>query len=150
MQLQIFNLKTVFIAFLWGIVAVCAVTSFYYGSYIQTFGYTDSKLWIDTAFYTLMCFIAIVVVARFDKREERKRFYKKQTEILNLFENKSEYLISLTQILSKTSFSESETKGLLEHLVEKKILIPSFSEEQELIYKLTDSDSLEKYLKQVH
>lgn len=77
MQLQILNVKTIFIAFLWLIVAICAVISFYYGSYIQTYGYTDSKLWIDGIFYSLMLFIALFVVGGFSKRTERKRFYKK-------------------------------------------------------------------------
>lgn len=50
----------------------------------------------------------------------------------------------------KNYFSKSETKGILEHLVEKKILIPRFSEEQKLIYKITDKDCLDKYLKKIH
>ncbi|WP_375559316.1 hypothetical protein ACE193_16460 [Bernardetia sp. OM2101] len=152
MQLQTLNFKTVFIAILWMVIAICGVTSLYYTSYGQTFGYTDLKLWIDVAFYSTMALSALFVVKGFDKRKERKRFYKKQLEILNLFtqneENNSS--ISLHQILSKTAFSESETKGLLEYLVAKNILIPSFSEEKELIYKLTDRHSLEKYLKKIH
>lgn len=150
MQLQTFRLKTIFITILWIVVAICGITSLYYTSYGQTFGYTDLKLWVDVAFYSAMALSALFVVKGFDKRKERKRFYKKQQEILNLFENNQENSTSLHQILSKTSFSESETKGLLEHLVEKNILIPSFSEEEELIYKLTDNDSLEKYLKKIH
>ncbi len=150
MQLQTFNLKTVFIGFLWFIVSICALFSLYYITYIQTFGYPDSKLWIDAIFYCLISFIALFVVGGFSSKEEQKRFYKKQLEILNLFENQNECLVSLNQILSKTSFSEIETKGILEHLVKKKLLIPSFSEERKLIYKLTDNDSLDKYLKKIH
>jgi len=154
MQLQLVDFKPIFIGFLWFVVAICAVISLYYTNYIQTFGYTDSKLWIDAAFYGLMYFIALFVIIGFNKRKERKRFYKKQLEILNLFTQNStsnqEKPISITQILSKTTFSNIETKGLLEHLVEKKILIPSFSEEQKLIYQITDKNSLDNYLKKIH
>ena len=148
MQLQKLNLKTIFIGFLWVVVAICGVTSLYYTSYVQTFGYTDSKLWMDIVFYSALAFLAFFVVAGFDKRRERRRFNRKQREILRLFgkfleDNSS---IPLDDILSKSLFSESETKGILEHLVEKSILIPSFSEEQELIYKLTSETELEKYL----
>jgi ABC-type xylose transport system permease subunit len=151
MQLQTFNLKTVFIGLLWFIVAICSVVSLYYTSYIQIFGYTHLRMWIDTAFYSAIAICTAVVAAGFSKRERRKRFYKKQLEILNLFTENSnqEKSISLAEILSRMSFSKSETKGLLEHLVEKNILIPSFSEEQELIYKPTDNGSLEKYLKKM-
>jgi hypothetical protein len=152
MQLQTLNLKTVFITFLWVIVAICGVVSLYYTSYIQAFAYTDLKLWIDMAFYSAMAFAALFIVKGFDKRTVRKRFHKKQLEILNLFTKNEETnsLISLHQILSKTPFSESETKGILEHLVEKKIVIPSFSEEQELVYTTTNEIELENYLKKIH
>lgn len=149
MQLQTLNLKTIFIALLWGIVAICAIISLYHFGYIHHFGYTDSRIWIDMAFYGAIAFCAAIVAGGFNKREIKKRLYKKQIEILNLFEEKED-IISLNQILSKTPFSESETKGFLEHLVEKNILIPSFSEAQELIYQLTDKDSLEKLLKKIH
>ncbi len=148
MRPQTLNLKTIFIALLWIIVAICAVTSFYYTSYVQTFGYTDSRMWIDMVFYSVMAFSAFFVVKGFDKKRERKKNYKKRIEILHLFakvlENNGS--ISLTEILSKTSFTKIETKGILEHLVEKKILIPNLLEEQELIYKLTSKSELEKYL----
>lgn len=149
MQFQIVNLKTIFISLLWLIVASCAVTSFYYTSYVQTFGYTDLKFWIDMAFYSAMMFTALLVVTGFSKRKTRKRFYKKQQEILNLC-TETNSSISLNQILSKASFSKAETKGVLEHLVEKNILIPSFSEEQELVYRTTNETDLEKYLMKIH
>jgi len=149
MQLQTLNLKTLFIAALWFVVAICAVISLYYFGYIHHFGYTDSRIWIDMGFYGAMALSALFMIIGFDKRKTKKRFYKKQLEILNLF-TETNSSVSLHQILLKTSFSESETKGLLEHLVEKNILIPSFSEEQELIYTTTNETDLEKYLKKIH
>lgn len=70
MQFQTLNLKSIFLRLLWGIVTLCALVSLHYVTYLQLFGYT--KLWIETIFYTAMCFMAIVVVARFERREERK------------------------------------------------------------------------------
>jgi hypothetical protein len=151
MQLQTLNFKVLFIGFLWVIVAFCAIISLYHFGYIHHFGYTDLRMWIDMGFYGAIAFCAAVVAGGFKKREIKKRLYKKQIEILNLFEeNSNQDSISLNQILSKTPYSESETKGLLENLVEKKILIPNFSEEQELLYITTNEIELEKYVKKIH
>lgn len=149
MKTQIVNVKTFFIVFLWVIVAICAVISLYYFGYIYHFGYTDSRIWIDMGFYGAIAFCATVVAAGFNKRKIRKRFYKKQLEILHLF-TETNSSIFLHQVLSKASFSEVETKGILEHLVEKKILFPSFSEEQKLVYTLANQTELDKYLKKIH
>lgn len=150
MPTQIFNLKTFFIGVLWIIVAVCGVISLFYTSYIQNFGYTDLKLWIDTGFYGAMGLIALFIIIRFNRKAEQEKFYQKQLEILNLFENNQNTAISLNKILSKTSLSEIEVKGILEHLVEQKILIPNFSEKQELIYTTTNQTDFEKYKNKIH
>ena len=152
MQLQTLNLKTFFIAFLWCIVVVFFLIHSYHFAYLSMYSYTDIFWWRESILAYSIAFCALGIIAGFSKREKRKRFEAKQREILHLFTkcSESDSSISLDKILSKTSFSEAETKGILEHLVEKQIFIPSFSEEQELIYKLTDKGSLEKYLKKIH
>ncbi len=128
MQIQIVNLKTFFIAFLWVIVVCFFMIFSYHSSYLTAYSYTDIFWLKESIFGYAIAFCAMFVVTGFSKKEKRKRFYKKQQEILNLFEEK-EKSISLHQILSKSNFSKDEIKGILEHLVEKNILIPSFSEE---------------------